>query len=182
MLRPDYNKDSAVANAVAGVAPTEPAEDILSRSTVDSTYLNLDGSSVMGGGLDMGRFRTRNVREPSLGSDVGTKGYIDMSVVPLASTVAELSNSVVKSEGSSVMTENLDMGRNSIKNLRDPALGSDAATKGYFDRNNALNVRYDGATADINMQQHKITTLLDPRDAQDCATKKYVDDNNMFAD
>ena len=111
MLRPDYNKDSAVANAVAGVAPTEPAEDILSRSTADSTYLKLDGSSVIGGGLDMGIFGIRNVCEPSLGSDVGTRGYIDRSVVPLASTVAELSNSVVKSEGSSVMTEKFRYGK-----------------------------------------------------------------------
>jgi hypothetical protein len=109
-----------------------------------------------------------NVREPSLGSHVRTKGYIDRSVVPLASTVAELSNSVVKLDGSSITIGNLDMGRNSIKNLRDPALDSDAATKGYTDRNNALSVRYDGATADINTQQHKISNLLDPRDAQDC--------------
>ena len=75
------------------------------------------------------------------------------------------------------MTGNLNMGKNSIKNLRDPSLGSDAGTKGYIDRNNALNVKYEGATADINMQQHKLTNLLDPRDPQDCATKKYVDDS-----
>jgi hypothetical protein len=45
------------------------------------------------------------------------------------------------------MTGNLDLGRNSIKNLKDPALGSDACTKGYVDRANALNVKYEGATS-----------------------------------
>jgi hypothetical protein len=67
----------------------------------------------------------------------------------------------------------LDMGRNSLKNNRDPTVGNEVATKSYIDRNN---VRYDGATADINMQQHKLTNLPDPRCDHDCATKKYVDD------
>ena len=118
--------DNSIAAAVSGIAPSEPAasEDILSKSTADRTYLKLDGATVM--------------------------------------------------------TGNLDLGRNSIKNLRDPALGSDAASRGFVERVSALNVKYEGATADINMQQHRITNLLDPREPQDCATKKYVDD--IFAD
>jgi hypothetical protein len=133
------------------------------------------------GGLDMGRFGIRNVRDPSLGSDVSTKGYTDRSIAPLTSKVDEISNSVVKLDGSSVMTGTLDMGRLGIKNVHEPTVGNEVATKGYVDRDNTLNVKYDGATADINMQQHKLTNLPDPRDNQDCATKKYVDDS-MFAD
>ena len=71
------------------------------------------------------------------------------------------------------MTGNLDMGRNSIKNLRDPSLGSDAATKGYVER---TYVKYEGATADINMQSHnRIINLVDPRDPTDAVNKAYVD-------
>ena len=118
--------DNSIAAAVSGIAPSEPAasEDILSKSTADRTYLKLDGGSVMTGGLDMGRF--------------------------------------------------------GIRQLREPTVGSDAATKGFVERVSALNVKYEGATADINMQQHRIANLLDPREPQDCATKKYVDD--IFAD
>jgi hypothetical protein len=54
----------------------------------------------------------------------------------------------VKLDGSSVMTATLDMGRNSIKIVRDPVVGNEVVTKGYVDR---YNVQYDGATADINM-------------------------------
>ena len=96
--------------AVSGITPGEPAtsEDALSKSTADSTYLKSDGTSLMGGGLDMGRFGIRQLREPSIGSDAATKGYIDRSVVPLATTIAELSNNVVKLDGSTSMTGNLD--------------------------------------------------------------------------
>jgi hypothetical protein len=43
--------DTAISNAVSDIAPNEPtiSEDTLSKSTADSTYLKLDGSSVMGG-------------------------------------------------------------------------------------------------------------------------------------
>jgi hypothetical protein len=183
--------DAAIAAVKAGIAPVtsaESAEDVLTRSIGDNLYVKPDGTSVMDEGLDMGRFGNRNVRDPSLSSDVPTKGYTDRAIAPITSKVdeitnkvTEITNSVVKLDGSSIMTGTLDMGRNSIKNLRDPIVGNEVATKGYVDRNNTLNVRYDGVTAHINMQQHKLTNLLDPIDNQDCATKKYVDDS-MFAD
>jgi hypothetical protein len=93
--------DTSIANAVSGITAGGPTggagspasrEDTLSKSTADSTYLKLDGSSAMGGGLNMGRFAINHLREPSTGSDAATKGYIDRSVVPLVSTVTELSN------------------------------------------------------------------------------------------
>ena len=102
------------------------------------------------------------------------------AITPLSSKIDELTNSVVKLDGSAIITQTLNMGRNSIKNLRDPIVGNEAATKGFVERVSALNVKYEGATADINMQQHRIANLLDPREPQDCATKKYVDD--IFAD
>jgi hypothetical protein len=134
--------DTSIANTVSGITAGGPTgggspastEDTLSKSTADSTYLKLDGTSTMGGSLNMGRFAITHLREPSTGSDAATKGYIDRAVVPLVSTVTELSNNVVKLDGKSVMTGNLDLGRNSINNLKDPALGSDACTKGYVDR------------------------------------------------
>jgi hypothetical protein len=65
------------------------------------------------------------------------------------------------------MTGNLDLGRNSIKNLRDPALGSDACTKGYVDRSvntlttevnllTASNIQFHGAKSNIHMHNHRI--------------------------
>ena len=46
-----------------GAAPVAPVEDALPRSVADNTYVKVDGTSVMGGGLDMGRFGIRNVRD-----------------------------------------------------------------------------------------------------------------------
>jgi hypothetical protein len=145
----------------------------------------------MGGSLNMGRFAITHLREPSTGSDACTKGYIDRSVVPLVSTVAELSNNVVKKDGTIAMTVNLDLGRNSIQNVKDPAQGSDACTKGYVDRSitpltnsinrlNFLAIKATGVEVNIDMQNHKFHNLRDPQDPQDAATKKYVD-NNIFA-
>ena len=139
--------------------------------------------------LDMKGSKIRNLGAPTASSDATTKSYVDTAVSTAIAGVAPSEDALSRStadstylklDGKSVMTGTLDLGRNSIKNLREPSLGSDAGTKGYIDRNNALNVKYEGATADINMQQHRISNLLDPREAQDSATKKYVDDN-LFA-
>jgi hypothetical protein len=56
--------DTSIAIAVSGIAAGGPAvsEDTLSKSTADSTYLKLDGTSVMGGGLNMGRFAITHLR------------------------------------------------------------------------------------------------------------------------
>jgi hypothetical protein len=175
--------DQTVAAAVAAMetSPTEPAEDVLTRSIGDNTYVKIDGTSVMGGGLDMGRFGIKNVRDPTLGSDVSTKVYIDrpialltIKVIEITNKFTEITNSVVKLDGSSIMAGTLDMGRNSIKNVRDPVVGNEVATKGYVDCNTAWNVRYGGVTADINMQQHKLTNLPEPRNNQDCATRNML--------
>lgn len=136
-------------------------------------YLKLDGSSAMGGGLDMGRYGIHRLSEPTVGSYASSKGYVDRAITPLSSKTEELANSAVKLDGSTAMTGTLD----SIKNLREPVVGNEAAFRGFVERINSLNVKYEGATADINMQQHRIPNLLDPREAQDCATKKYVDDS-----
>jgi hypothetical protein len=121
--------DLTLATAVAAVkatvlaapaAPTESSEYILTCIVGDNSYVRIDGTSVMGGGLDMGRFGIGNIRDPTLGSDVSTKGYTDQSIVPLTSKVDEITNSVVKLDGSSIITGTLDMGRNSIKELSRP--------------------------------------------------------------
>jgi hypothetical protein len=88
--------DTSIANAIAAHAPppqvvNEVSEDAISKSTADITYLKLDGTSVMGGGLNMGRYGISQLRDPSLGSDVSTKGYTDRAI---STKITELSNSL----------------------------------------------------------------------------------------
>jgi hypothetical protein len=67
----------------------------------------------MSGNLDMGRFGIRNVRNPSVGSDVATVGYSDRSITGSAAEISTRIDGLSKLTGSSVMTGNSDMGRNS---------------------------------------------------------------------
>lgn len=140
----------------------------------------------MSRGLDMRRYGVRKIRDPSVGSDVATRGYVDRSITSSTASftekvtgkVTEVSTRIdglVKLDGSSVMTGTSDMGRNSIRNVGDPPTETEVATKGYADRTTTALVKCDGSstvTGNSNMQNHKSFILL---------TKKYVDDN-LFRD
>jgi hypothetical protein len=65
----------------AGCVGELESEDVLTRTVGDNTYVKIDGTFIMGGGLDMGRFGIMNVRDPSLGSGVSTNGYTDRAIL-----------------------------------------------------------------------------------------------------
>jgi hypothetical protein len=73
-----------------------------------------------------------------------------------------------------VMPDDLDLGTYQIKNLGEPALAQDAATKNYVDTTTVASAG-DNMTGNLAMGTNKVTGLGEPTASQDAATKNYVD-------
>jgi len=81
-------------------------------------------------------------------------------------------------DGSIDFTAAQDMGGFQLKNMADPTLIQDAATKNYVDNIAAIgdNLGNHIATQDLDMDGFEINDLAPPVLDTDAATKKYVDD------
>lgn len=106
-------------------------EDALDLSL--QSLLKRDGSSVMANPLDMGvglpGNRLINLAVPSLAPHAITKGYYD-------SLVSAFSVGYLARTGALPMQnagQAWSMGQNPVRDVADPTVDSDAATKGYFD-------------------------------------------------
>jgi hypothetical protein len=73
-----------------------------------------------------------------------------------------------------VMPDNLDLGTYQIKNMGEPTLAQDAATKNYVDTTTVASAG-DSMTGNLAMGSNKVTGLGEPSASQDAATKNYVD-------
>jgi hypothetical protein len=73
-----------------------------------------------------------------------------------------------------VMPDDLDLGAYQIKNLGEPTLAQDAATKNYVDTTTVASAG-DTMTGQLNMGSNKVVNLAEPTSSHDAATKNYVD-------
>jgi hypothetical protein len=73
-----------------------------------------------------------------------------------------------------VMPDDLDLGTYQIKNMGEPTLAQDAATKNYVDTTTVASAG-DSMTGNLAMGSNKVTGLGEPSASQDAATKNYVD-------
>jgi hypothetical protein len=73
-----------------------------------------------------------------------------------------------------VMPDDLDLGTYQIKNLGEPTLAQDAATKNYVDTTTVASAG-DSMTGNLAMGSNRVTGLGEPSASQDAATKNYVD-------
>ena len=154
------------------------------KSYVDNTFLERDGSYPMTGNLNMGSKKIVSLSTPTTNTDAATKKYVDDKVSAVPS--ADLSN-YLKKDGTVAMTGRLNMGSNKIVSLSTPTTNTDAATKKYVDDKVSAvpsadlsnYLKKDGTvamTGRLNMGSNKIVSLSTPTTNTDAATKKYVDD------
>ena len=172
----DMQNTYRIKNLKTPVDPHEPP----TKSYVDNTFLERDGSYAMTGNLQMGNHKITGLRVPTVSSDATTKKYVDDHI---ANSSPDLSDYVEK-DGSVAMTGNLNMGVKKIVNLAAPTANTDAATKKYVDDKpggSDGDFKRDGSrfmTGNLNMGGFKIANLSTPSNNNDAATKKYVDDNS----
>ena len=170
----DMQNRYRITNLQTPVDPHEPP----TKSYVDSTFLERDGSYAMTGNLNMGNHKITGLRVPTVSSDATTKKYVDDHI---ANSSPDLSDYLEK-DGSVTMTGNLNMGTKKIVNLAAPTANTDAATKKYVDdkpSGGSGDFKKDGSvsmTGNLNMGGFKIANLSTPSNNNDAATKKYVDD------
>ena len=88
-------------------------------------YLHRDGTSSMGGNLNMNNKSIKHLHPPVSDADAATKKYVDNSIPNLSS--------YLKIDGNVQMTGNLNIGGHKITNLETPTSDSDATTKEYID-------------------------------------------------
>ena len=112
-----------ITNLQSPVDPHEPP----TKSYVDNTFLERDGSYPMTGNLNMGSKRITALRTPLGSTDAAIKKYVDDAV---GGSGPDLSDYLEK-DGSVAMTGNLNMGTNRIVSLADPTNPSDSANMSW---------------------------------------------------
>ena len=112
-----------ITNLQSPVDPHEPP----TKSYVDNTFLERDGSYPMTGNLNMGSKRITALRTPLGSTDAATKKYVDDSV---GGSGPDLSDYLEK-DGTVAMTGNLNMGSNHIVSLADPINPSDSTNMSW---------------------------------------------------
>lgn len=80
----------------------------------------------------------------------------------------------LSTDGSSTMSNALNMGRNRVINLAAPSASTDAVTKQYAD--SKLSLTGGSMQGSLDMATHNITNLPAPVEDSEPTTKKYVDD------
>ena len=75
----------------------------------------------------------------------------------------------------------LDMGNNTIFNVKNPTVADQGVNKRYVDDQNAKLLTLSGGrmSGSINMDGHRILNLSDPLRGYDASHKKYVDDETL---
>ena len=144
------------------------------KSYVDNTFLERDGSYPMTGDLKMGSHKITALRTPTSSTDAATKKYVDDNIPD--------TSLYIKKDGSVAMTGDLSTGGHKILNLRTPTSNSEPATKKYVDDKTAPQdlsdyLEKDGSvamTGNLNMGSNHIVSLAEPTNPTDSANMSWV--------
>ena len=109
-------------------------------------------------------------QEGSVNNHLVTKGYVDSH---------STNENYLKVDGSNMMTGDLNMNEQRVKNTLDPSDEQDTVNKRYLESQLTDYLKRDGQppmTFNLNMDNYKIVNLNEPTLNSDATTKKYVDD------
>lgn len=173
-------------------------DDVATKKYVDSVSFNAgginaalfvrtDGSSTMQSALDMGNQRVTNVGDPRTDLDAINKRTLASSIADAireiegrASKAGTLdATGLVKADGSTPLTGNLNAGGKTIYNIAQPKSGTDAVPlsfiQQYFPSTINPNTGAVERRADANLYGTKLTNVGTPVADTDAATKGYTD-------
>ena len=159
-----------ITNLLSPIDAHEPP----TKSYVDNTFLERDGSYPMTGDLKMGSHKITALRTPTSSTDAATKKYVDDNIPD--------TSSFIKKDGSVAMTGDFSTGGHKILNLRTPTSNSEPATKKYVDDNIVAPdlsdyLEKDGSvamTGNLNMGSNRIVSLAEPTNPSDSANMSWV--------
>ena len=123
-------------HTITGIKSSSADNAALTVGGAKATYLPLSGIRAMQGTLDMVNHKIINAAVPTNDQDVANKRYVDFGDLNVLSEVVHL-------DGSEVMTGDLDLGGNSITNIKDP---------NPSDNNHATSVNYVNKTIDDKLK------------------------------
>jgi hypothetical protein len=146
-------------NIISMVKTPINTQDAVNKSYVDTSFLKLDGTSIMLGLINMNNNRIVNLADPVDPQDAVPKSYLD--------------GSYLNTTGGT-MTGDIDMGTNAIINLKDPVNPQDAVTVNYVGTN-YLPLAGGTMLGILDMGSERITNLNNPLDPQDAVPKSYLD-------
>ena len=127
------------------------------------------------GNYDMINKKLRNVGAPSDNTDAATKKYVDDN-----SSGSFDDSSLLKKDGSRMMTGNLNMDNNRIYNLPAPDGPKQPTPLAFTDLKYLHVTGTNSMSNNLNMNNKKINHLAPPIDLNDATNKKYVDDTLLL--
>ena len=123
-------------HTITGIKSSSADNAALTVGGAKATYLPLSGNRAMRGTLDMVNHKIINAAVPTNDQDVANKRYVDFGDLNVLSEVVHL-------DGSQLMVGDLNLGGNSITNIKDP---------NPSDNNHATSVNYVNKTIDDKLK------------------------------
>ena len=130
---------------------------------INQTNQTINGDKTFSSAITM-------TQEGSVNNHLVTKGYVDSH---------STNENYLKVDGSNMMTGDLNMNEQRVKNTLDPSDEQDTVNKRYLESQLTDYLKRDSQppmTFNLNMDNYKIVNLNEPTLNSDATTKKYVDD------
>ena len=117
-----------VATKDGAIVSYNDLEDILG----ELKFLSTNGGT-MAGDINMDGRKITGLVDPVADGDAARKRYVDTEISTAAGNAETNAKDASLPRAGGAMTGNISMGGNTVKGLKTPADGADAATKGYVD-------------------------------------------------
>ena len=129
-MQADINMNN---NFIQNIATPTSSHQVTNKGYCDYNFLNRQKGGVLMGPLSMNRNDLTGIPDtPKFGYSAVNKNYVDGEIGKIASVDT---TQLIKKDGSVPMAADFDMGTYKMINVGQPTTVTDAATKGYIDKN-----------------------------------------------